>query len=93
MKKTYTVTYDELKKYEERGYQRAMERASIYAGLVPMLVLRDRYGFGAKRLEDFFDYMNELIKDIDEGLLDIRDIAKAISDETGLEIRLDKDVR
>ena len=91
-KKTYMVTMEEIRKYEKRGYDKAMDRAFVYASLVPMLVLRDRYGFGAKRLEDVFDYLNELAVDISKGYLSLQDIADTISKETGLEIKLDKDL-
>lgn len=91
-KKTYTLTWEEIKKYEKRGHDKAMEKAFVYASLVPLWVLRNNYGFGAKRLEDFFDCLNELSIDISRGYLSLQDIADTITKETGLEIILDKDL-
>lgn len=84
-KKTYQVTLEELKKYEKRGYIRAKEEMSLYAVLIPMWVLRNKFGFGAKRLEDFLEALEELTEDIDQGYLSIKDIKETIKKETGLD--------
>ncbi|MFL8888914.1 hypothetical protein [Helcococcus kunzii] len=55
---------------------------------VPLLVLRDKYGFGAKRLTEFHKYMMTMVKDIEEGRIDFLDIIKVLKEETGLEIEL-----
>lgn len=55
---------------------------------VPLLVLRDNYGFGAKRLNDFHKHMMAMVKDIEEGRIDFIDILTVLKDETGLEIEL-----
>ena len=91
-KKTYVLTWEEIKKYEKRGHDKAMEKAFVYASLVPMFVLRDKYGFGEKRLGEFFDELNILTNDINDGYLSLKDIADTITKETGLEIVLDKDL-
>lgn len=55
---------------------------------VPLLVLRDNYGFGSKRLNEFHKHMMTMIKDIEEGRIDFRDILGVLKEETGIEIEL-----
>lgn len=55
---------------------------------VPLLVLRDKYGFGARRLTDFHKHMMTMVKDIEEGRIDFLDILTVLKEETGLEIEL-----
>lgn len=92
-KKTYMVTMEEIRKYEKRGYDKAIDMATLYSSLIPLWVLRNDYGFGAKRLEDFTDKIIELTQDLDAGRLSIMDIKKTIEEETGLIVRLDKDLK
>lgn len=56
---------------------------TLYA---PLLVLRDKYGFGKKRLGDFTEYLIDEIKALESGYVSLDDIAKVIKDETGIEI-------
>ncbi|MFM1580849.1 hypothetical protein ABGF48_01345 [Helcococcus bovis] len=55
---------------------------------ISILVLRDKYGFGKKRLGDFMEHASTLIKDMSIGLLDFKDIRDTILEETGVEIKL-----
>lgn len=55
---------------------------------ISVLVLRDKYGFGKKRLGDFMEYSSILVKDMSDGRLDFRDIRDTILEETGVEIKL-----
>ncbi|QUY65111.1 hypothetical protein GUI37_06095 [Helcococcus kunzii] len=55
---------------------------------VPLLVLRDKYGFGAKRLTEFHEHMSTMIKDIEEGRIDFVDIITVLKDEVNFEIEL-----
>lgn len=87
---TYTVTYDEIQNYIKHGYKKgkqdSIERATQLSMAVPIMVLRDEFGFGNKRLNQFFDNYLELYDSIDQSYLDIKDILKTLKDETGIEI-------
>lgn len=87
---TYTVTYEEIQKYirqgYEKGYQDAIERATQLSMAVPIMVLRDEFGFGKKRIEKFVDAYMELYNAIDEGYLNLDDIIKTVNEETSVEI-------
>lgn len=54
---------------------------------LPILVLRDKWGFGNVRLERFIDQVIEMYESFNEGYLTIEDIHQAIEEETGIKIR------
>lgn len=89
-KPTYTVTYQEIQKYIQQGYEKgrqdAIERASQYSMAVPTMVLRDDFGFGKKRLDKFLDSYMELYDAIEEGYLNLDDIIETVNEETSVEI-------
>lgn len=64
----------------------ATTTATLLLFYVSILVLRDKYGFGKKRLGDFKEYAVTLLDDIQNGLLTINDIYEAIYEETGFKI-------
>ena len=51
---------------------------------IPMIVLRDKYGFGRKRLGDFLEEIIDQMKFIEEGYVTTKDMMKAIEEETGI---------
>ena len=53
---------------------------------LPMLVLRDNYGFGKVRSERFIDQVIDLYDSFDKGYLTIDDIHKALYEEVGIKI-------
>ncbi|WP_288961787.1 hypothetical protein [uncultured Peptoniphilus sp.] len=87
---TYTVTYDEIQNYIKHGYEKgkqdSIERATQLSMAVPIMVLRDEFGFGKKRIEKFVDAYMELYNAIDEGYLNLDDIIKTVNEETNVEI-------
>lgn len=87
---TYTVTYEQIQNYIKQGYEKgkqdSIERASQLSMTVPIMVLRDEFGFGKKRLDKFIDAYMELYNSIDEGYLNLDDIIKTVNEETSVEI-------
>lgn len=87
---TYNVTYNDIQGYIKKGYKKgrkdSIEKASQLSMAVPMMVLRDEFGFGQKRLLDFYNAFVELYDSISKGYLNINDIIKTINEETGVEI-------
>lgn len=89
-KPTYTVTFEQIQNYIKQGYDKgrkdSIERASQLSMAVPVMVLRDEFGFGKKRLDKFIDAYMELYDAIDEGYLNLDDIIKTVNEETSVEI-------
>lgn len=59
---------------------------------VMMRVLRDRFGFGKKRLRRLWDACLEYIHDIDEGLLNTEEMLACLKNEDGIVIRWRVDI-
>lgn len=72
----------------EQMKKEAVEVATVLMMYIPVLVLRDKYGFGNKRLGDFMEYVTNTFQCLSENRLDYLDIQKAIKDETGFEIEI-----
>lgn len=87
---TYVVTYEEIQNYIKQGYERgrkeSVEKASQYSMAVPIMVLRDEFGFGKQRIDKFINGFMKLYDAIQEGYLDIKDIVKTINEETNVKI-------
>lgn len=87
---TYQVTLEQIRTYVQQGFEQgrreSIDIARDYSLAVPIIVLRDYFGFGGKRLERFIDGMYEYYDSIDKKMLNLDDIVKAIREETKIEI-------
>lgn len=66
---------------------RATEEAYKRQFACTMRVLRDRFGFGRKRLHRLWDAALDYINDIDEGRLTTAEMLATLKNQDGLEIR------
>lgn len=57
----------------------------------PILILRDKWGFGATRLERFIDHYWEVYDSIDKGFLNLDDIARVMKEELGIVVEIERD--
>lgn len=90
MTPTYNVTYKEIENYIKKGYIKgrkdAIKQASDFSLAAPMLVLKDEFGFGEKRLLRFYEAVLELYDSVDKGYLNLSDIVKTIEEENNIKI-------
>lgn len=86
----YNVTLKDIENYTQKGYEQgrkdAVKQATEFSMAVPIMVLRDEFGFGQQRILKFCNKFMELYESIEENYLDIHDIIKTIKEETGVEI-------
>lgn len=86
----YHVTLADIENYRRQGYEQgrkdSIEKATEFSMAVPIMVLRDEFGFGQQRIIKFAAAFKELYESIDEKYLDLQDILKTIKEETGVEI-------
>lgn len=87
---TYNFTAQQIEATYMKGFNKGKEEsldfAIAYSMAVALMVLRDKFGFGAKRLEDFIDEVYEMYDSIENDYLDIDDIIQTIEEETGITI-------
>ena len=68
------------KEYEELKSKERMNAANII-NLIPLIILRDKFGFGKVRLERYLGYYQEAVDSLNKGYLDLNDVQKVMLDE------------
>ena len=80
-------TEQELRAFAYKTGQDIMTRTVNDFCAVMTLALRDRLGFGQKRVEEFIKFVSGKMNDLEKGLITIEDIKEAIKSEIGVEIK------
>ena len=68
------------KDYETLKETERMNAANII-NLIPLMILRDKFGFGKIRLERYLKHYQEAIDSLNKGYLDLKDVQKLLLDE------------
>ena len=68
---------DTVDRVSREAFQRMM--------VLSLLVLRDEWGFGEKRISRFMGQLSVLIVDVSEGRLSMDDITATLEEELGIE--------
>ena len=68
------------KDYETLKEAERMNAASII-NLIPVIILRDKFGFGKVRLERYLKHYQEAVDSLNKGYLDLNDVQKVLLDE------------
>jgi len=85
--KTYTLTQSQIDTIKAEATQAATKRAFAIMLAMPMMVLRDQWGFGKKRLSLFTDRVFDIYEAYDDDRLTLLDMHKTIEKETGVVIK------
>lgn len=83
---TYNLTWEQIEDIKLKATSEAMDFAFRQMMLLPLMVLRDKYGYGAQRLERFIDDVADMLDSYNKGYLDLDDIEQILKEETGIEI-------
>lgn len=68
------------KEYEELKSKERMNAAEII-NLIPLMILRDKFGFGKVRLERYLKHYQDAIESLNEGYLDLKDVERVMLEE------------
>lgn len=86
---TYNLTWDQIEGIKRKAVKETVDRVSREAFermmVLSLLVLRDEWGFGEKRMDRFIDQLSTLVEDVSEGRLSMDDITATLEDELGIE--------
>ena len=70
---------------------RAKEDATKFAvdatSAIVLFVLREKFGFGHKRLHRFWTYLEDYCTDVVNGVLNVREVMDVLRDEYGITFR------
>lgn len=70
----------------------ATEEAIGVINLIPLMVLRDKFGFGRVRLERYLDHLYDAVDSFNKGYIDLMDVADMLVEEVGLNIERNDEV-
>ena len=68
------------KEYEELKSKERMNASNII-NLIPLIILRDKFGFGKIRLERYLGYYQEAVDSLNKGYLDLKDVERVMLEE------------
>lgn len=80
------VKSSDIKHIKEQATHEAVDKAFLLMLGLPMLVLRDKYGFGKVRCERFIDQVLDLYDSFNKDYVTLDDIHKALWDEAGVKL-------
>ena len=84
-KKTYVLTVEQIEQIKKKATDEALHQAMVLLFGIPVLVLREQYGFGArKRLPEFGEYLADYYQEYSEGQWTCEEYAKIVLDYTGI---------
>lgn len=84
---TYTLTNADIARIKKEALDEASRRAFIVLMGLPLMTLRDKFGFGKIRLERFSDNLIEIYDAFDKGYITLEDLTKTLKEETGVEVQ------
>lgn len=85
---TYNMTWEQIENVKQEATKKATRKAFNLMIILPVMVLRDKWGFGNKRLWDFVLATKDLYDSYEKDYLTLDDMVQAIEEETGIKISL-----
>lgn len=80
------MTVKQIEEMQQKYFEKGRKAAMDLTVAVPMMVLRDHYNFGRKRLEDFGELYSDMFDSVTKGYLNVPDMIRTLKEETGIEI-------
>lgn len=83
---TYNLTWEQIQQMKKDAAKEAVGTVIELTLGIPAMVLKDKYGFGKKRLPEALDHMVDLYESYEQGYLTLQDIRKTLWEEGGYKI-------
>lgn len=83
--RTYVLTEDQITKMKMDAVNEATRKAFIMFLSIPVMVLRDKFGFGKQRLTRFMDYALIWYEAIQNNEVSLLELVKVAKDECGID--------
>lgn len=84
--KTYVLTEDQIQQIKREAAAQATRRAFVMFMSIPIMVLRDKFGFGKTRLARFMEYALTWYESILCDETKITEVVKVAEEECGIKI-------
>ncbi len=87
---TYTLTKYQIQQLKQEAYDKAMQDVTILTLGIPIMVMREKYGWGSrKRLPDFAEALTDEFQKFAENNRTVREYRQRVFDLTGLRFELE----
>lgn len=86
-KQTISIRPALSSKEREKIQSTIFEKSMLVLSGVPLIVLRDTFGFGKKRLKRFSDEFLKQLKCVEKGAVTLEELHEIIKKETGMEVK------
>lgn len=84
---TYNMTWPQIEAMKKEEREKAISFAFNEVLLIVLLVLRDNYKFGPKRMEEFIDNTKEMLDQYNKEEFSLDEIAEVLEEELGIKVR------
>ena len=85
--KTYNLSVKEIEEMKENALSEALNISFKLMLGIPLMVLRDKYGFGKKRLNDFIDHVLEEQDSFNKGYFTLEEVEEMLFEEVDIKLR------
>lgn len=86
----YNLKQSDIDKIKKDASNEAIDKAFIIMCSLPCMVLRDKYGFGEKRMKQFMDHLMELYDSFNTGYVTFEDLLTTLKEEVGVTFEFKK---
>lgn len=83
--KTYVLTDDQIEQMKRDAAKEATRKAFLMFMSIPVMILRDKFGFGKIRLGRFMDYALVWFKSVYDDETKLMEIVKIADEECGIQ--------
>ena len=84
-KKTYVLTEEQIEEMKRDAVQTATRRAFLMFMSIPVMILRDKFGFGKPELSTVMDYALVWYEAVQENEVKMLELVKIAKDECGID--------
>ena len=82
----YNIKSSDISRIKDDAVSEAVRQSTILMLSIPVMVLRDKYGFGSKRLDAFMEYTIDLFDSFVKEYITLEDLINTVKEETGVDI-------
>ena len=84
------MTEEEISKMKSDAVDEAFDKVFGCLFTLPLIALREEYGFGKKRLQVINDKMTDMLKEIEKDELDLNDLVKQMKEKYEITFRYEE---
>ena len=85
------MTEEEISKMKSDAVDEAFDKVFGCLFTLPLIALREEYGFGKKRLQVINDKMTDMLKEIEKDELDLNSLVKIMEEKYGIAFRYEEE--